>query len=105
MTEAKYIMATHATKEAMWLLTFMEEITTSPTTTTTIHCNNQSVISLSKDGQYHTWTKHINIWFHFIHEAIEAGTISLTYSPTQTMMVDLLTKLLNCIKWRSTLEG
>ena len=66
MMEAKYISATHATKEAMWLHTFMGEITTLPTTATTIHCNNQSAISLSKDGQYHAWTKHIDIRFHFI---------------------------------------
>ena len=98
MTEAKYISATHATKEAMWLHTFMGEITTLPTTATTIHCNNQSAIALSKNGQYHVRTKHIEIRFHFIQEAIEDGTMSLTYFPTQNMTADLLTKPLNHTK-------
>ena len=78
MMEAKYILATHAMKEAMWLHTFMGEITTSPAATTTIHCDNQSTIALSKDGQYHVQTKHINIWFHYIHEAVEDSMISPT---------------------------
>src|SRR5882724_3721029 len=69
MTEAEYITAAHAMKEAMWPCTFMGEIATLPTVTTTIHCNNQSAIALSKDGQYYAWTKHINIWFHFICKA------------------------------------
>ena len=52
-TEDEYISAAHATKEAMWLCTFMGEITVLPTTMITIYCNNQSMIALSKDGQYH----------------------------------------------------
>jgi len=98
MMEAKYISATHAMKEAMWLHTFMGEIIMLPTTATTIHCDNQSAIALSKNGQYHVRTKHIEIRFHFIQEAIEDGTMSLTYCPMQTMTTDLLTKLLNHTK-------
>ena len=53
MMEAKYIAATHATKEAMWLHAFMSDITMPLTATTTIYRDNQSTIALSKDGQYH----------------------------------------------------
>jgi len=104
-TEAKYIMAAHAMKEVMWLCTFMGEITVLPTMMTTICCENQSTIALSKDGQYHMQTKHIDIWFHFIHKAIEDSMISLTYCPTQTMMADLLTKLINCMKTEEHAQG
>jgi len=97
-TEAEYIMAAHAMKEAMWLCTFMGEITMLPTAMTTIHCDNQSVIALSKDRQYHVRTKHIDIHFHFIHKAVEDGMILLTYCPMQIMMADLLTKPLNHTK-------
>jgi len=48
-TEAEYIAATHAMKEAMWLRTFIGEIMASPTAVTTIYCNNQAAIALSKN--------------------------------------------------------
>jgi len=105
MTEAEYIAAAHAMKEAMWPCTFMGEIATLPTVTTTIHCNNQSAIALSKDRQYHAWTKHIDIHFHFIREAVEDGTILLTYCPMQIMTADLLTKPLNRTKTEEHVRG
>jgi len=97
-TEAEYIAATHATKKALWLHTLTRELTPPLTTLTTLHCDNQSAITLSKDGQHHVWTKHIDIHFHFICKAIENGSITLVYCPTGSMTVDLLTKSLNCSK-------
>ena len=97
MTEVEYIAAVHATKEAMWLHTFVGELTMPLSTLPTIFCNNKAVvaIALSKDGQYHARTKHIDFHFHFIREAVENGLITLIYCPTKTMTADLLTKLLN----------
>ena len=89
----------------MWFHTFMGQITMLLTTVTTICCDNQPAIALSKDEQYHTWTKHINIIFHFICKAVEDSTISLTYCPTQIMTVDLLTKPLNHMKMEEHAQG
>ena len=63
-----------------------------------LNCDNQAAIALSKDGQFHARTKHIDLHFHFIHEIVTDGIIAITYCPTQTMVVDILTKLLNCGK-------
>ena len=60
-----------------------------------LNCDNQATIALSKDGQFHTRTEHIDLQFHFIHEAVTDGAITLTYCPMQAMTVDILTKLLN----------
>ena len=60
-----------------------------------LNCDNQSAIALSKDGQFHTRTKHIDLHFHFIHEIMTDGIIAITYCPTQTMVADILTKPLN----------
>ena len=98
MTEAEYIAAAHATKEAMWLRTFVGELMMPLSTLTTIFCDNQVAIALSKGSQYHARTKHIDIRFHFIREAVENSLITLVYCPTKTMTADLLTKPLNCSK-------
>ena len=65
-TEAKYVAATHAVKEALWLWTLIGELYGNLQGPTTLHSDNQSAIALTKDHQYHARTKHIDIRFHFI---------------------------------------
>ena len=43
----------------------------------TINCDNQGAISLAKDNKFHAWTKHIDLQYHFIHEAVEDGKIEM----------------------------
>ena len=97
-TNAEYIAATHVMKEALWLRAFLGEVVRPLSTPTMLNCDNQATIALSKDGQFHARTRHIDLQFHFIHEAVADGTITLTYCPTQVMMADIPTKLLNCRK-------
>ena len=55
---------------------------------------NQSAIALTKDGNYHARTKHIDIRYHFIRFSISNGSICLLYCPTDSMVADTLTKAL-----------
>ena len=63
-----------------------------------LYCDNNSAMSLAKDSTYHSRTKHIDIRYHFVREAYDAGTIDLTYCPTGDMPADLLTKALTRAK-------
>ena len=49
---------------------------------------------LSKDNRFHTWTKHIDIQYHFVQEVVKDGKITLKYIPTDENPVDIFTKLL-----------
>ena len=100
-----YVAAAHAMNEAVWLHALVGSLTSPLTMLTVMHYNNQSTIALSKNGQHHTQMKHIDVQFHFIQEAVESGSISLIYCPTGSMMVDLLTKLLNCSKMGEHMAG
>jgi len=60
-TESKYIAATHAAKEALWLHSLISKLFVPLNEPTTIFSDNQSAIALTKDHQYHARTKHINI--------------------------------------------
>jgi hypothetical protein len=84
-TEAEYVAATHATKEALWLRTFVSEVFSPISNPTTLYLDNQSAIALSKDHQYHARTKHIDIRFHYIRWIIDQGKLRLTYCPTEDM--------------------
>ena len=99
-TEAEYIAAAHATKEALWFRAFLLlcEVARPLTLPTTLQCDNQSTIALSKDSQYHARVKHIDLHFHFIHKAVDNGMISLSYCPTDVTVADILTKPLLCPK-------
>ena len=66
-TEAKYVAATHAAKEAMWLRCLIGELFKPVDGPTVLFSDSQSAIALAKDGHYHARTKHIDIRYHFIH--------------------------------------
>ena len=91
-TEAEYVATAHSVKEVLWLWAFLGEITRPLSAPTTLNCDNQSAIALTKDGQFHARTKHINLQFHFICEAVTNGTITMAYCPTQSMVADILMK-------------
>jgi hypothetical protein len=93
-TEAEYIAATHAAKEAIWIRMFLTEITRLLAHPTTLYCDNQSAISVSKNDQYHARMKHIDIQYHFIRDVAARRLISVGYCPTNDMPADMLTKAL-----------
>ena len=89
-TEAEYIAATHAAKEAMWIWTLLAEVAQLLTWPTTLYCDNQSAISILKNDQYHTYMKHINIHYHFMRDIAEQGILSICYCPTLDMLMKAL---------------
>ena len=93
-TESKYIAATYAAKEALWLRTLISQAFGIHLDATTLFSDNQSAIALTKEHQYHARTKHISIHFHFIRWVIKDGKIRLIYCPTEEMVADALTKVL-----------
>jgi hypothetical protein len=59
-----------------------------------IYENNQDVIALIKNSQFHARTKHIDIQTHFIREKVIEDSIDLAYVFIDQMIIDDLTKSL-----------
>ena len=59
--EVEYVAETNAAKEALWLQTFIKEVTGKEYWLLTIKCDNQGVMALAKDNKFHLHTKHINL--------------------------------------------
>lgn len=97
-TEAEYVAATHAIKEAIWLQNFFHDIFGTPHSLVTLYCDNQSAIALAYNNAFHARTKHIDICFYFIQETIDSSKILISYCPTNKMAMDLFTKPLACPK-------
>ena len=59
---------------------------------------------LVKNKKYHARMKHINLCYHFIHEAVEDGKISVRYIPTDDNVSDIFTKALPKPKFQQFVE-
>ncbi|GKB50538.1 retrovirus-related pol polyprotein from transposon TNT 1-94, partial [Tanacetum coccineum] len=69
-TEAEYVAATEAYKELLWLKRFLQELGFKQQRYAVL-CDNQSPIYLTKNSMFHKRTKHIDIRYHWIRDAIE----------------------------------
>jgi hypothetical protein len=97
-TEAEYVALSQATREAIWLQELLNEFLQVPQKVVTMMVDNQSCIALARNPVHHKRTKHIDIQYHFIREALENERITLNYCPTEEMAADFLTKELGTQK-------
>ena len=57
--------------------------------------NKQGAIAIARNPTAHARTKHIDIRYHYVREAVQEGTFDLHYCPTNEMHADPLTKQLS----------
>ena len=103
-TKAEYITQTHTAKEVLWLHSFLQELHSASDDPLILNCDNQGVIALTKDNKFHMCTKHIDVCYHFIHEAVEDGKVAVQYIPTGDNVSDIFTKPLAKAKFRELTE-
>lgn len=97
-TEAEYIAAADCCKELLYLKSLIEELTQKPVKAI-LNIDNQSAITLMKSGVVNKRSKHIDVRYHFIHEKVVSGEISVKYCPTNRQIADCLTKPLSRVKF------
>ena len=90
-TEAEYIAASEACKEAIWLARLVGDLGIS-VEVPTLHCDSQSAIMLAKNPVFHAKTKHIAVKYHFIRDVLEDKLMELVKVHTDDNPADLLTK-------------
>jgi hypothetical protein len=100
-TEAEYVALTHSSKDIIWIQKLLNEFSSifHFSFPTTLYCDNQGAIRLSKDSTFHGRTKHIDVHFHFIRQTVAHGHINIIYCPTDDMIADTFTKPLARVKF------
>ncbi|CAL9029386.1 unnamed protein product [Prunus brigantina] len=68
--EAEYVSAAEATAQAIWLRFVLDDFGELQTEATPLFCDNMSTISMAKNPVFHQRTRHINMRYHFIREAL-----------------------------------
>jgi hypothetical protein len=90
-TEAEYMAAANAVKEALWLRKLLSELHL-PCSTISIYADNQSAIKLLKNPITTNRAKHIDVIHHFARERVIRKEVEFEYIDTTKMIADNLTK-------------
>jgi hypothetical protein len=97
-TEAEYMAATHASKEAVWLQRLCSGIGLVQQAVR-LDCDSQSAIFLAKNPAYHSKTKHIDVQYHFVRDMVEEKKVLLEKVDTLKNVADSLTKSVSTEKF------
>ncbi|GJY88405.1 gag-pol polyprotein [Tanacetum coccineum] len=97
-SEAEYVAAAQASKEAVWLKMLLEELVHEQKKIT-LFCDNQSALYLARNLAFHSNTKHIRVQYYFVREKVEEGTVDMQKIHTDDNVADYLTKAINCDKF------
>lgn len=90
--EAEYYAITETAKEVIWINKLLEFFGSKLDYPTKILTDNQSSISMIKNGEFMQRTKYIGVRFHFIRDWIKNKIIDLNYCPSEYNIADMLTK-------------
>jgi hypothetical protein len=93
-TEAEYIAASEAAKEAVWIRKFVSELGVVPSASSPmdLYCDNSGAIAQAKEPRSHQKSKHILRRYHLIREIIDRGDVKICKVHTDSNIADPLTK-------------
>eukprot|EP00253_Pinus_taeda_P023488 PITA_23488 len=106
-TEAEYRGAVKASCEAVWLRRMLADMHVSQTGPTSLFCDNQGVLKLSKNPVFHERTKHVETHCHYFRQLVEDRSVQLRYVPTTEQPTDIFTKPLGpdkFVKFRGSIS-
>ncbi|KAK8556182.1 hypothetical protein V6N12_002595 [Hibiscus sabdariffa] len=93
-TEAEYIAASEAAKEAVWIKKFITGLGVIPSISDAVdlYCDNNGAIAQAKEPRSHQRSKHNLRRFHLIREIIDRGDVEICKVHTDDNITDPLTK-------------
>ena len=86
-TKAKYIALSVAVRKAIWICKLLTNLFDHEMDPTTIHCDNQRCVKLSKNPVFHDKSKHIEIKYHYIRDMMQRKTVHVQYLSTHEQLV------------------
>jgi len=90
-TEAEYVAASVASKEAVWLQRLLGELGNAQASVK-MHCDSQGAVAMMRNPVSSPRTKHMDVAYHFVREMVDAGKLTVVNVGTGDMTADALTK-------------
>lgn len=91
-TEAEFMSMTEAVKESIYLQRIFGEVGCEVSEPITLFNDNMGALKLAENPVTHNRTKHIDLRYHFIRDAIKDELVEVKHKETKDMLADLLTK-------------
>ncbi|CAH9093489.1 unnamed protein product [Cuscuta epithymum] len=92
--EAEYRSMAAITAELKWLKGLLLTLGVTHTTAMTLYCDSQSAIHIAQNPVFHERTKHIEVDYHYVREALQQGLLTARHVSTHDQLVDIFTKAL-----------
>lgn len=99
-TEAEFMAACSATKEALWIKRLLLDISAYNQDAICLNVDNQSAISVIKNVDFHKRCKHIDVKYKFVKEKFQENEIDLNYLCTNEQCADIFTKPLPRVRFQ-----
>jgi hypothetical protein len=99
MTEEEHIATCFTNCEAIWIWKLLTGLFDLEMEATTILCDEHSCIKRMKNPMFHDKSKHMEIWYHYIHDMVWSGAVKLKYVGTDEQATNVLTKSLSRVKF------
>ena len=90
--EAEYVSAASAAQEITWLLNLLKDLDLDQTLPILLYEDNISTIKMITSEKLRPKTKHIDVKYNCVKHLTESGFLKLLYSPSKTMIADMMTK-------------
>jgi hypothetical protein len=90
--EAEYIVFATCCTQILCMIQTLADLKVNHTNLITIHYDNTSAISVSKNPIIHSTTKNIPIKYHFLREKVTNRVVQLNYIPSTEQIADIFTK-------------
>lgn len=95
---------TEAFKKNLYFRRLFEKLGMNDLIDTNIYNNNLGALKLAENPIFHNRSKHIDLRFHFIREAIHEKLVNVKYLNTNSMLANILTKALTGLKLRQLMS-
>jgi hypothetical protein len=99
-TEVEYHAMAIVTTDLFWLRMLFKDLGIPLFATPRLWCDNIGALALASNPAYHARTKHIEVDYHFIHEKVFNGVISIKYISAHDQIADIFTKGLSSARFQ-----
>jgi hypothetical protein len=81
------------TTEIIWLRCLLADFGVALSSSTLVHCDSTSAISIAQDSVKYELTKHVEVDYFYVQSSIHDNILALQYVPLEIQLADLLTKV------------
>jgi len=94
--DAEYTAGAETAKEAIWIRNFINDLRIPGVhiDSVPLYMDNNSALKLTRNPEFHSRSKHIDVKHHFIREKVEGEVINTQRVDTKDNLADVFTKAL-----------